>query len=105
MKKMRAIYDRWTESDVQFLSNLGIIVKVGINRFEIEEDDERYVNINLIMNNEIKSSIKLPCKIEPENSIARVNSARINKSVTSKKQNVDDIARVDYAIVDKSKIQ
>ena len=51
MKKMRAIYKRWTESDVQFLSNLGIIVKVGINHFEIEEDDERYVKIKNYFSN------------------------------------------------------
>ena len=51
MKKMRAIYDKWTESDVQFLSNLGIIVNVGINRFEIEEDDERYAKIKNYFSN------------------------------------------------------
>ena len=51
MKKMRTIYHKWTESDVQFLSNLGIIVNVGINRFEIEEDDERYAKIKNYFSN------------------------------------------------------
>jgi len=44
MKRMRQISDTWTEEDVEFLNKLGIKVKVGLERFNIDED-ERYFEI------------------------------------------------------------
>lgn len=44
MKKKRLINDRWTEDDVQYLSQLGIKAKVGHMILNIEED-ERYLTI------------------------------------------------------------
>ena len=56
MKRMRQIFDRWTEDDVKYLSQYGIKVKTGkVMLFEIEEG-ENYKKVRKYLENKWKNT-------------------------------------------------